>query len=62
MSAIDQAMQTLTAQWYNAMCTGLNLSPGNFQLTQGSNASVNTSATYDKYKEAAKFYHEFIQK
>ena len=43
MSAIDQAMQTLTAHWYNAMCTGLNLSPGNFQLTQGSNASVNTS-------------------
>jgi hypothetical protein len=34
-SAADQAVQTLTAQWYNAICTGCNLDPNTFQLVQG---------------------------
>jgi hypothetical protein len=35
MSQAQAAMQTLTQQWYNALVTGLSLSPNNFQLYQG---------------------------
>jgi hypothetical protein len=33
-SVANQAVQTLTAQWYNAICTGCNLDPTTFQLVQ----------------------------
>lgn len=35
MSSIQQAMQTLNAQWYNALTSQLNLDPTAFQLVQG---------------------------
>lgn len=37
----QQAMQTLNAQWYNALTSALNLSPAAFQLVQG-NSVVGT--------------------
>ncbi len=43
MPASNDAMQTLTAQWYNAMVTGLGLSNQSFQLYQGPNSMVTTS-------------------
>lgn len=43
MSAITDAMTTLTAQWYNSMVTGLGLSDQAFQLYQGPNSMVTTS-------------------
>jgi hypothetical protein len=43
MSQVNEAMQTLTAQWYNAMVDGLGLSPEEFQLYQGPNSMVTTS-------------------
>lgn len=43
MSSINQAMDTLTQQWYNAMVTGLGLSNAQFQLYQGPNTMVTTS-------------------
>jgi hypothetical protein len=43
MSSSSDAMQTLTAQWYNATVTGLGLSPDQFQLYQGSAATAKTS-------------------
>ncbi len=43
MSSINEAMQTLTDQWYNAMVTGLGLSNQQFQLYQGPNSMVTTS-------------------
>jgi hypothetical protein len=44
MSQANEAMQTLTEQWYNAMVTGLGLSAQHFQLYQGSNSIMDTSA------------------
>jgi hypothetical protein len=41
--ASNEAMETLTAQWYNAMITGLGLSNQQFQLYQGPNSMVKTS-------------------
>lgn len=43
MSQVNEAMQTLTAQWYNTMVTGLGLSDQQFQLYQGPNSLVTTS-------------------
>jgi hypothetical protein len=43
MSQVNEAMQTLTAQWYNALVTGLGLSDQSFQLYQGPNTMVDTS-------------------
>jgi hypothetical protein len=43
MPSSNQAMQTLTAQWYNAITTGLGLSDQQFQLYQGPNATAKTS-------------------
>lgn len=42
-SAVATAMDTLTAQWYNAMTTGLGLDPTQFQLYQGPNSLMSTS-------------------
>lgn len=39
----EQAMQTLTAQWYNAVTTGLHLDPSTFQLIQGNQPLPTTS-------------------
>lgn len=41
--ASTQAMQTLTAQWYNSVVTGLGLSDQQFQLFQGPGISPSTS-------------------
>lgn len=38
-------MQRLTAQWYNALTTGLSLDPQAFQLVQGSQSLGSTSET-----------------
>jgi hypothetical protein len=35
MSASDDALHTLTAQWYNSLTTALSLSPQDFQIAQG---------------------------
>jgi hypothetical protein len=35
MSASDDALHNLTAQWYNSLTTALSLSPNDFQLAQG---------------------------
>lgn len=43
MSQSNKAMETLTAQWYNAMVAGLGLDPQKFQLYQGPNSLVSTS-------------------
>lgn len=43
MSAAEQAMQTLTSQWYNALVSSLNLSPDQFQLVQG-NISIGSTS------------------
>jgi hypothetical protein len=43
MSQVNTAMQTLTAQWYNAMVTGLGLDRNQFQLYQGNNSMDYTS-------------------
>jgi hypothetical protein len=43
MSEIENVMQTLTAQWYNALVTGLGLSDQSFQLYQGPNSMVTSS-------------------
>ena len=43
MSEVEKAMQTLTQQWYNAVVTGLSLSPKNFQLYQGTATAGTTS-------------------
>ena len=43
MSAAEQAMDKLTAQWYNGLSTGLNLSKKQFQIMQGSQALMSTS-------------------
>ena len=42
-AASVQAMQTLTAQWYNAVVTGLGLNPQQFQLFQGPGSTPATS-------------------
>ncbi len=42
-TSVNTAMDTLTAQWYNAVVTGLGLSPDQFQLYQGPNSAMNTS-------------------
>ncbi|MGF1735457.1 hypothetical protein [Photobacterium satsumensis] len=42
-SSVNSAMDTLTAQWYNAMVTGLGLDPNQFQLYQGPNSLMSTS-------------------
>ena len=33
--SVQQAMETLNAQWYNALTSGLHLDPSTFQLVQG---------------------------
>jgi hypothetical protein len=43
MSSVQQAMETLTKQWYNAITKGFSLSPNNFQLYQGNLSLGNTS-------------------
>jgi len=43
MATVEKAMNTLTAQWYNAMVTGLGLDSNSFQLYQGPNSMMNTS-------------------
>jgi len=43
MGTVEAAMDTLTAQWYNAMVTGLGLDPEQFQLYQGANSMMSTS-------------------
>jgi hypothetical protein len=43
MPQVNEAMQTLTAQWYNAMVTGLGLSDQEFQIYQGPSSFVMTS-------------------
>ena len=43
MSEAEKAMQTLTQQQYNAVVTGLSLSPDNFQLYQGTATTGATS-------------------
>ncbi len=43
MSEAQNAMNTLTNQWYNALVTGLSLSPENFQLYQGTESVGPTS-------------------
>lgn len=43
ISSLEQAMETLTAQWYNAVITGCGLDPETFQLVQGSQAIGTTS-------------------
>jgi len=45
MSSIQDAMNTLTAQWYNATVTGLGLDPQQFQLYQGTQSVMSTSQT-----------------
>ncbi|ADB38233.1 hypothetical protein [Spirosoma linguale] len=35
LSPVEEAIQTLTAQWYNAVVTGLGLDSNSFQLVQG---------------------------
>lgn len=44
-SSAQQAMETLTAQWYNALVTGLSLDRSTFQLFQGNGALGTTSET-----------------
>lgn len=41
--SLAQAMETLTAQWYNAVITGCGLDPETFQLVQGSQVIGSTS-------------------
>lgn len=43
MSSIQESMDILTAQWYNATVTGLGLSPDQFQLYQGTESVMSTS-------------------
>ena len=45
MSELDKAVQTLNAQWYNAVVSALRLSPDQFQLFQGNSPLANTSET-----------------
>lgn len=44
-TAAQQAMETLTAQWYNAVVAGCGLDRGTFQLCQGNVAIGSTSET-----------------
>ena len=44
-SPAQQAVQTLTAQWYNAVVAGLSLDASTFQLIQGNQLLGATSAT-----------------
>lgn len=41
----EQAVQTFTSQWYNAVVAGLSLDPSTFQLVQGNQLLGSTSAT-----------------
>jgi hypothetical protein len=43
MSEIENAMETLNNQWYNAVTTALSLDPNKFQLYQGNAPLGNTS-------------------
>lgn len=43
MSESNKAMETLTAQWYNAVVTGIGLDDQKFQLYQGPNSLMSTS-------------------
>lgn len=43
--SLQQAMQTLNAQWYNAITSGLNLNPSTFQLMQGNTVVGTLSET-----------------
>lgn len=43
--SIQQAMQTLNAQWYNALTSGLHLDPSTFQLMQGNSVVGTLSET-----------------
>lgn len=45
MGQVDNAMETLTAQWYNSLVTGLGLDPQQFQLYQGTNSMASNSQT-----------------
>lgn len=42
-TSVNEAMDKLTAQWYNALVTGLGLSSDQFQLYQGPNSAMSTS-------------------
>jgi len=43
MSSLEQSMETLTSQWYNAVVTGCGFDPETFQLVQGNQAVGSTS-------------------
>lgn len=43
--SMQQAMETLNAQWYNALTSGLNLDPSTFQLMQGNSVVGSLSET-----------------
>lgn len=45
MSQLSDAMQALTAGWYNTFCQQLHLDPGAFQLVQGDGIPVGTDST-----------------
>jgi hypothetical protein len=59
----EKAVQTFTAQWYNAIVTGLSLDPSTFQLVQGNQLLGATSETmwaiYDVVppRSASNFYN-----
>ncbi|HEY7767378.1 hypothetical protein, partial [Longimicrobium sp.] len=48
----QQAMQTLTAQWYNTLVAGLGLDPNTFQLIQANAPLGNSSAALWSYFDA----------
>jgi hypothetical protein len=48
----QQAMQNLTAQWYNSVTTGLGLDPNNFQLIQASQPLDTTTEKLWQYFNA----------
>ena len=52
MSSAQQATQTLTAQWYNALTAGLNLDPNTFQLIQSNQPLGTTSPQLWAYFDA----------
>jgi len=43
--SMQQAMETLNAQWYNALTSALNLNPSTFQLVQGNSVVGSLSET-----------------
>lgn len=52
MSAANDAMKTLTQQWYNTLTAGIGLVPSQFQLFQGSTSLGNTDDTIWRFFDA----------